>query len=122
MQGEAARNLEVLRSCLGYADVLQAGIAGVREAIMHRALDAQSAKKAKSGRAANQDVELARLALLLENANFTPSTASLELLASFLSLLAALVDLSTSYNDIDYYVQLATTRASEIAAGLPVRF
>jgi hypothetical protein len=114
------QNLEVLRSCLRYAEVLQAAVAGVREALANRINDGPSAKKARSGIAGARDLVLTRLGLILENAEINSATASPELLASFLSLLAALVDVVSSQNDVDYYIQLTTTRASEVAASLPV--
>lgn len=103
-----------------YTDVLLTAVAGVREALANRITDGQSAKKAKSGLAGVRDLDLAQLALVLENVEVNSMTASIELLASLLSLLAVLVDMSSSQNDVDYYIQLTTTRASEIAAGLPV--
>lgn len=114
------QNLEVLRSCLGYADVLQAAVTGVREALANRVTDGQSAKKARSGLLGVRDLVLARLGLVLENAEISGVTSSLELLASLLSLLATLVDVSSSQSDVDYYIQLTTTRASEVATILPV--
>lgn len=47
-------------------------------------------------------------------------TAEIGLLETFLSLLASLVDMSSSQTDLDYYVQLLTTQASQVVTTMPV--
>lgn len=120
MQNETVRNLEVLRSCLCYSDILQTALAVLRDSLANNSGDGQSTKRVKPTLAASRDFELVRLGLILENLNIKTMTADTGLLDTILGLLAGLVDMSSSQTDLDYYVQLVTTRASELVAALPV--
>lgn len=120
MQSETAYNLELVRCCLRYADVLQSAIESAKDGVSQNVSNGQVAKKAKSGSQTLMNVELARIGLVLENTDIAAVPGSMELLTSFLSLLASLVDLSASHIDVDYYLQLTATRASELAGSIDV--
>lgn len=109
-----------MRCCLRHADVLQSAIESARDGVSQNVSEGQVAKKAKSGSHTLLNVELARIGLLLENTDVAAVPGSMELLTSFLSMLASLVDLSASHIDVDYYLQLTATRASELASSIQV--
>jgi hypothetical protein len=120
-KGEASENRDVIRACLKDSATLQGMISLTSDALQQSTTAMQATKRAKASQESPYGPQLARLALVLENSDIASMPASRDLLASLVGFLATLVELhATSQTNVDYYVQLVATRASQVATGFSV--